>query len=204
MFFRFVGSTNGPVEKRWVRSKRVYKMLHNRDSHATKIEERISERIFKTSIELLRTNGFVLWRLFFHCPDLLRCNQRTLRARIHPGQCLPSQWKMRSEIPFPRRRWEGWICFNVEFGIYQRLNGSSNEAIFFQPLNVEIRPLSSVGMVEVSDDLPCKLCEQLVSHLRDLLVANTTESEFQMILEGMCKQTKSFASEVSFLFITNN
>ncbi|XP_076287600.1 prosaposin isoform X2 [Lasioglossum baleicum] len=61
--------------------------------------------------------------------------------------------------------------------------------------NVEIRPLSSVGMVDVSDDLPCKLCEQLVQHLRDLLVANTTESEFHQVLDGLCKQTKSFANE---------
>ncbi|XP_001603446.1 uncharacterized protein LOC100119722 [Nasonia vitripennis] len=60
---------------------------------------------------------------------------------------------------------------------------------------VEIRPLSSVGMVEIGDDLPCKLCEQLVAHLRDLLVANTTETEFQTVLEGLCKQTKSFAPE---------
>ncbi|XP_053978368.1 prosaposin [Hylaeus volcanicus] len=60
---------------------------------------------------------------------------------------------------------------------------------------VEIRPLSSVGMVEVGDDLPCKLCEQLVGHLRDLLVANTTEAEFRLVLDGLCKQTKSFSSE---------
>ena len=60
---------------------------------------------------------------------------------------------------------------------------------------VEIRPLSSVGMVDVSDDLPCKLCEQLVGHLRDLLVANTTEAEFQQVLKGLCQQTHSFASE---------
>ncbi|XP_067214936.1 prosaposin [Linepithema humile] len=60
---------------------------------------------------------------------------------------------------------------------------------------VEITPLSSVGMVDVTDDLPCKLCEQLVGHLRDLLVANTTEIEFQHVLLGLCKQTKSFADE---------
>ncbi|XP_076643246.1 prosaposin [Halictus rubicundus] len=60
---------------------------------------------------------------------------------------------------------------------------------------VEIRPLSSVGMVDVSDDLPCKLCEQLVQHLRDLLVANTTELEFHQVLDGLCKQTKSFETE---------
>lgn len=60
---------------------------------------------------------------------------------------------------------------------------------------VEIRPLSTVGMVEVDDDLPCKLCEQLVAHLRDLLVANTTEIEFEQVLKGLCKQTKSFSTE---------
>ncbi|XP_011875606.1 PREDICTED: proactivator polypeptide isoform X2 [Vollenhovia emeryi] len=60
---------------------------------------------------------------------------------------------------------------------------------------VEITPLSSVGMVEVGDDLPCKLCEQLVGHLKDLLVANTTEIEFKEVLLGLCKQTKSFADE---------
>ena len=55
--------------------------------------------------------------------------------------------------------------------------------------------MSSVGKVQVEDDVPCELCEQLVSHLRDLLVANTTESEFQQVLEGLCKQTKSFSKE---------
>ncbi|XP_011161385.1 prosaposin isoform X1 [Solenopsis invicta] len=62
-------------------------------------------------------------------------------------------------------------------------------------LQVEITPLSSVGMVEIQDDLPCKLCEQLVGHLKDLLVANTTEVEFKEVLLGLCKQTKSFADE---------
>lgn len=45
------------------------------------------------------------------------------------------------------------------------------------------------------DDLPCDLCEQLVKHLRDLLVANTTEDEFQRVLQGLCKQTKSFSNQ---------
>lgn len=51
-------------------------------------------------------------------------------------------------------------------------------------------------MVDVNDDLPCKLCEQLLGHLRDLLVANTTETEFEEVLKGLCKQTKSFSTEV--------
>ncbi|XP_076239363.1 prosaposin isoform X2 [Calliopsis andreniformis] len=62
-------------------------------------------------------------------------------------------------------------------------------------LNVQIEPLSTVGVVDMNDDLPCKLCEQLVGHLRDLLVANTTETEFEQVLDGLCKQTKSFVNE---------
>ncbi|XP_046741352.1 prosaposin isoform X2 [Diprion similis] len=71
----------------------------------------------------------------------------------------------------------------------------NHEEIDGEIIEVEVRPLSSVGMVDVSDELPCKLCEQLVAHLRDLLVANTTELEFQKVLEGLCKQTKSFSFE---------
>lgn len=58
---------------------------------------------------------------------------------------------------------------------------------------VEIAPKSNVGFVknkEAGDDVPCELCEQLVKHLRDILVANTTELEFKQVLEGLCKQTK--------------
>ncbi|KAJ8962207.1 hypothetical protein NQ318_018176, partial [Aromia moschata] len=46
-----------------------------------------------------------------------------------------------------------------------------------------------------NDDLPCELCEQLVNHLRDLLIANTTQDEFKMVLTGLCKQTKQFSQE---------
>lgn len=66
---------------------------------------------------------------------------------------------------------------------------------------IQIRPMGGVGVINVDeeskegDDIPCKLCEQLVDHLRDLLVANTTELEFKHVLEGLCKQTKSFKEE---------
>lgn len=64
------------------------------------------------------------------------------------------------------------------------------------PELVEIRPMSDVGVVSIKDDdIPCELCEQLVTHLRDLLIANTTEIEFKSVLEGLCNQTKSFKSE---------
>lgn len=63
---------------------------------------------------------------------------------------------------------------------------------------VEIEPKSNVGFLmnkEATDDLPCELCEQLVKHLRDILVANTTETEFKQVLEGLCGQTKTFKDE---------
>ena len=60
--------------------------------------------------------------------------------------------------------------------------------------------MGGVGIIKVEseqmgDDIPCKLCEQLVDHLRDLLIANTTELEFKQVLEGLCKQTKAFSEE---------
>lgn len=46
-----------------------------------------------------------------------------------------------------------------------------------------------------NDDIPCQLCQQLVQHLRDVLIANTTESEFKQVMEGLCNQTKGFRTE---------
>lgn len=46
-----------------------------------------------------------------------------------------------------------------------------------------------------SDDVPCELCQQLVTHLRDVIVANTTEVEFYKVLKGLCKQTGNFKDE---------
>uniref|UniRef100_A0A6E8VEF0 Saposin n=1 Tax=Anopheles coluzzii TaxID=1518534 RepID=A0A6E8VEF0_ANOCL len=61
---------------------------------------------------------------------------------------------------------------------------------------IEARSMGDVGRLRVAgDDVPCKLCEQLVDHLRDVLIANTTELEFKEVLEGLCNQTKSFADE---------
>jgi saposin len=64
--------------------------------------------------------------------------------------------------------------------------------------SVEIETLSNVGFLknkQAGDDIPCELCEQLIKHLRDILVANTTELEFKTVLEGLCKQTKAFQQE---------
>jgi len=49
---------------------------------------------------------------------------------------------------------------------------------------------------EVSDELTCEFCETLVKHLRDILVANTTEEQFSDVLKGLCKQTGAFSNEV--------
>lgn len=45
------------------------------------------------------------------------------------------------------------------------------------------------------DDIPCQLCEQFVLHLRELLIANTSEVEFKNLLEGICKQMGQFNDE---------
>jgi saposin len=62
---------------------------------------------------------------------------------------------------------------------------------------VEVVHESDIGVVKPGDDLPCEFCEQLVIHLRDILVANTTEQEFEEVVKGLCKQTGSFKDEVS-------
>jgi hypothetical protein len=63
--------------------------------------------------------------------------------------------------------------------------------------NVEVVHESDIGVVKPKDDLPCEFCEQIVIHLRDVLIANTTEEEFEEILKGLCMQTRSFKDEVS-------
>ena len=74
-------------------------------------------------------------------------------------------------------------------------------AMFHTHANVEVIPMANTGVIHVSDDdLPCELCKQLVRHLQDVLIANTTESEFHMVLLGICKQTKSFKEQcISFV-----
>lgn len=72
-------------------------------------------------------------------------------------------------------------------------------------MGVEISNAGERGRVQVqqdskkiSDDLTCEFCESMVHHLRDILIANTTEEQFEDVLKGLCKQTKSFSSEVFF------
>ncbi|KAJ1528491.1 hypothetical protein ONE63_006899 [Megalurothrips usitatus] len=51
--------------------------------------------------------------------------------------------------------------------------------------------VGQVGIVPVlGDDVTCQFCEAMVKHLRDILVANTTETEFQQVMVGLCKQMK--------------
>jgi len=50
-------------------------------------------------------------------------------------------------------------------------------------------------VVELTDDTTCEFCEQLVQHLKDVLIANTTEKEFEQVLLGICGQTKTYKKE---------
>lgn len=66
----------------------------------------------------------------------------------------------------------------------------------FHKHEIDVITRSEIGVVKVKDDdLPCELCKQLVGHLRELLIANTTESEFKTVLQGLCKQTNKFKEE---------
>uniref|UniRef100_A0A1E1WGK9 Pulmonary surfactant-associated protein B n=1 Tax=Pectinophora gossypiella TaxID=13191 RepID=A0A1E1WGK9_PECGO len=56
-------------------------------------------------------------------------------------------------------------------------------------------PEVDAQQLKATDDVPCQFCEKLVVHLRDVLVANTTEMQFQKILKGLCKQTGHFKDE---------
>lgn len=60
---------------------------------------------------------------------------------------------------------------------------------------LEISPKSGFGVIPVKDDIPCELCQQLVTHLKEVLIANTTELEFKQVLEGLCNQTQGFSKE---------
>jgi len=71
-------------------------------------------------------------------------------------------------------------------------------------MGVEISNAGERGRIQikksnkVSDELTCEFCEDLVKHLRDILISNTTEDQFLDVLQGLCKQTKSFSAEVLF------
>ncbi|KAL1459310.1 hypothetical protein WDU94_011304 [Cyamophila willieti] len=79
----------------------------------------------------------------------------------------------------------------------------TNQTISSLPaISVEVSHKSESGVLsregesaESGDDLPCSLCGQLVTHLKEILVANTTETEFKQVLEGICKQTGGFSAE---------
>ncbi|KAF4528847.1 hypothetical protein B566_EDAN017671 [Ephemera danica] len=58
---------------------------------------------------------------------------------------------------------------------------------------VEVMPRGETGVSR--KDETCELCEQLVKHLRDVLVTNTTEEEFKDVLKGICRQTKTFKKQ---------
>ncbi|XP_045447775.1 uncharacterized protein LOC123656095 [Melitaea cinxia] len=49
--------------------------------------------------------------------------------------------------------------------------------------------------LKANDDVPCEFCEQVINHLRNTLIANTSEIEFHKVLTGLCKQTGKFKSE---------
>lgn len=61
---------------------------------------------------------------------------------------------------------------------------------------LEIRTMGNVGLIkQQADDVPCELCKQLIDHLRDMVVANSTKEEFKEVLDGICAELGSLADE---------
>ncbi|XP_050665111.1 uncharacterized protein LOC126965511 isoform X2 [Leptidea sinapis] len=58
-----------------------------------------------------------------------------------------------------------------------------------------VYPEDQQAELKATDDVPCEFCEQVVNHMRDTLVANTSEVEFHKVLTGLCKHTGNFKSE---------
>lgn len=56
---------------------------------------------------------------------------------------------------------------------------------------VDIMPYSG----ETDPNIPCQLCEQMILHLRELLIANTSAVEFKNVMIGFCHQFGSFSDE---------
>ena len=46
-----------------------------------------------------------------------------------------------------------------------------------------------------NDDLPCDFCKQMVTHLKEWLLANTTRGEFRDLVTGICKNLKKYRKE---------
>lgn len=82
-------------------------------------------------------------------------------------------------------------------------------------MRVSVRPLSNDKKFEarfqkslsapiaLNDDLECQFCEALVKNVRNILITNTSESEFIQVLSALCKQTGTFAKEVWLTLLFN-
>jgi len=67
---------------------------------------------------------------------------------------------------------------------------------FCNKVSVGIYPQSNdKKLLRLNEDIQCEFCEALVVHLRDILVSNTTESQFKDVLTSLCKLSGSFAEE---------
>nr|XP_032292720.1 prosaposin isoform X2 [Drosophila virilis] len=61
--------------------------------------------------------------------------------------------------------------------------------------NAESTPEALAPPAIKSDQFYCGQCKQLVQHLRESLLHNTTEAQFRQKLDGYCKKTRGFKNE---------
>lgn len=79
--------------------------------------------------------------------------------------------------------------------IYEQLDGNLKANQMCHLPGVCSKSLDSANDGIDGPNIPCDLCKQMVQHLKELLIANTTELEFKHVLEGFCKQTVAFKDE---------
>uniref|UniRef100_A0A2P2HY13 Pulmonary surfactant-associated protein B n=1 Tax=Hirondellea gigas TaxID=1518452 RepID=A0A2P2HY13_9CRUS len=68
----------------------------------------------------------------------------------------------------------------------------------FGMCNNQFGPLPKPASANTGDEV-CDFCVVITQHWRDIMTSNTTEEEFQEIMEGICEKTGSFKDECKSL-----
>lgn len=101
-----------------------------------------------------------------------------------PNETSPSRAKAR---PSFSRSYFGQFQPNCSF-VVDKVSFEFLMTFLSKYLNTRHTNIPSVVFIVLlrfCSDVPCEFCEQLIKHLRDTMVANTTELEFYKVLQGM-------------------
>lgn len=74
------------------------------------------------------------------------------------------------------------------------LSGACDELYHFHEITTDLKAAIDAAPENTNDEV-CDFCLAMVNHLRDIVIANSTELEFKQVLLGICKQTGSFEDQ---------